>query len=232
MTDVIDSVVDEGSFFEVADNFAKNIVVGFGRLDGRSVGLVANQPRVNAGTLTVDASMKGSRFIRFCDSFNIPIVTFVDVPGYMPGTDQEHRGIIRHGAKLLYAYAEATVPLLTVITRKAYGGAYCVMASKNLGADVNYAWPTAEIAVMGPQGAVNILYREELAEADNPDELRDELIDEYREEFANPYTATDKGFLDDVIVPTETRPRLIDDLEMLETKREQNPDKKHGNIPL
>ena len=232
MTDVIDSVVDEGSFFEVADNFAKNIVVGFGRLDGRSVGLVANQPRVNAGTLTVDASMKGSRFIRFCDSFNIPIVTFVDVPGYMPGTDQEHRGIIRHGAKLLYAYAEATVPLLTVITRKAYGGAYCVMASKNLGADVNYAWPTAEIAVMGPQGAVNILYREELAEADNPDELRDELIDEYREEFANPYTATDKGFLDDVIVPTETRPRLIADLEMLETKREQNPDKKHGNIPL
>ena len=232
MVDVIGSIVDEGSFFEVAENFAKNIVVGFGRLDGHSVGLVANQPRVNAGTLTVDASMKGSRFVRFCDSFNIPIVTLVDVPGYMPGTEQEHRGIIRHGAKLLYAYSEATVPLLTVITRKAYGGAYCVMASKNLGADVNYAWPTAEIAVMGPQGAVNILYREELAEAENPDELRDELIEEYREEFANPYTATDQGFLDDVIEPTETRSRLVDDLDMLLSKREDQPDKKHGNIPL
>ncbi|MFC3958772.1 acyl-CoA carboxylase subunit beta [Halovivax cerinus] len=232
MTDVIATTVDEGSFFEVAENYAKNLVVGFGRLDGRSVGLVANQPRVNAGTLTVDASMKGSRFVRFCDSFNIPIVTFVDVPGYMPGTDQEHRGIIRHGAKLLYAFSEATVPLLTVITRKAYGGAYCVMASKNLGADVNYAWPTAEIAVMGPKGAVNILYRDELAEADDPDALREELIEEYREEFANPYTATDKGFLDDVIRPTETRPRLIRDLEMLQSKREDTPDKKHGNIPL
>ncbi len=232
MVDVIDSVVDEGSFFEINAEYAKNILVGFARLDGRSVGIVANQPRVNAGTLTVDSSMKASRFVRFCDSFNIPIVSLVDVPGYMPGTDQEHRGIIRHGAKLLYAYAEATVPLLTVITRKAYGGAYCVMASKNLGADVNYAWPTAEIAVMGPQGAVNILYRNELAEADDPDALRDELIEEYREEFANPYTATDKGFLDDVILPTETRPRLIDDLEMLESKRESNPDKKHGNIPL
>jgi acetyl-CoA/propionyl-CoA carboxylase carboxyl transferase subunit len=232
VTDVIGETVDEGSFMEVAGNFAKNIVVGFGRLDGRSVGVVANQPRVNAGTLTVDASMKGSRFVRFCDSFNIPIVTFVDVPGYMPGTEQEHRGIIRHGAKLLYAFSEATVPLLTVITRKAYGGAYCVMASKNLGADVNYAWPTAEIAVMGPQGAVNILYRDELADAENPDELRDELIEEYRDEFANPYTATDKGFLDDVIEPVETRARLIDDLEMLSTKREDQPDKKHGNIPL
>jgi acetyl-CoA/propionyl-CoA carboxylase carboxyl transferase subunit len=232
VTDVIGETVDEGSFMEVAGNFAKNIVVGFGRLDGRSVGVVANQPRVNAGTLTVDASMKGSRFVRFCDSFNIPIVTFVDVPGYMPGTEQEHRGIIRHGAKLLYAFSEATVPLLTVITRKAYGGAYCVMASKNLGADVNYAWPTAEIAVMGPQGAVNILYREELEDADDPDALRDELIEEYRDEFANPYTATDKGFLDDVIEPVETRARLIDDLEMLTTKREDQPDKKHGNIPL
>ncbi len=232
MTNVVDSVVDEGSFFEVQDEFAKNIVVGFGRLDGHSVGIVGNQPRANAGTLTVDASMKGSRFVRFCDSFNIPIVTFVDVPGYMPGTDQEHRGIIRHGAKLLYAYSEATVPLLTVITRKAYGGAYCVMASKNLGADVNYAWPTAEIAVMGPQGAVNLLYRNELSEADDPDALRDELIEEYREEFANPYTATDKGFLDDVIEPTETRSRLIDDLHMLKSKREDQPDKKHGNIPL
>ncbi|WP_263019220.1 acyl-CoA carboxylase subunit beta [Natronobiforma cellulositropha] len=232
MTDVIDAVVDEGSFMEVGESFAMSIVVGFARLDGRSVGIVANQPRVNAGTLTVDSSMKGSRFVRFCDAFNIPIVTFVDVPGYMPGTDQEHRGIIRHGAKLLYAYAEATVPLLTVITRKAYGGAYCVMASKNLGADINYAWPTAEIAVMGPKGAVDILYRKELAEAEEPDQLRDELIEEYREEFANPYTATDKGFLDDVILPTETRPRLIADLEMLETKRESVPEKKHGNIPL
>src|SRR6056297_386742 len=232
MNDVIDSVVDEGSFFEVADNFAQNIVVGFGRLDGRSVGIVANQPRVNAGTLTVDASMKGSRFVRFCDSFNIPIVTFVDVPGYMPGTDQEHRGIIRHGAKLLYAFSEATVPLLTVITRKAYGGAYCVMSSKHLGADVNYAWPSAEIAVMGPQGAVNLLYSDELEAAEDTEALRQELIEEYREEFANPYTATDKGFLDDVIVPTETRPRLIDDLKMLESKREDKPDKKHGNIPL
>ncbi len=232
MIRVIDAVVDEGSFFEVAENFAKNVVVGFARLDGRSIGVVANQPRVNAGTMTVDASTKASRFVRFCDSFNVPIVTFVDVPGYMPGTDQEHRGIIRHGSKLLYAYAEASVPLLTVITRKAYGGAYCVMASKNLGADVNYAWPSAEIAVMGPQGAVNILYREELAEAEDPDALREELIAEYREEFANPYTATERGFLDDVIVPTETRPRLIDDLEMLASKREDAPSKKHGNIPL
>jgi len=232
MTDVIDATVDEGSFFEVNANFAKNVVVGFARLDGRSVGIVANQPRVNAGTLTVDASMKASRFVRTCDSFNVPIVTFVDVPGYMPGTDQEHRGIIRHGAKLLYAFSEATVPLLTVITRKAYGGAYCVMASKHLGADVNYAWPTAEIAVMGPQGAVNLLYDDELEAADDTEALRQELIDEYREEFANPYTAADRGFLDDVIEPTETRPRLIQDLEMLRSKREDQPDKKHGNIPL
>nr|WP_218839118.1 acyl-CoA carboxylase subunit beta [Natronoarchaeum philippinense] len=232
MVDVIDSVMDEGSFFEVNENFAKNIVVGFSRLDGHAVGVVANQPRVNAGTLTVDSSMKASRFIRFCDSFNVPIVSFVDVPGYMPGTEQEHRGIIRHGAKLLYAYSEATVPLLTVITRKAYGGAYCVMASKHLGADVNYAWPTAEIAVMGPQGAVNLLYGDELEAADDTEALRQELIDEYREEFANPYTAADRGYLDDVIEPTETRPRLIQDLELLRSKREDQPDKKHGNIPL
>jgi acetyl-CoA/propionyl-CoA carboxylase carboxyl transferase subunit len=232
MTNVVNSIVDEGSFFEVNENYAKNIVVGFGRLDGHSVGVVANQPRVNAGTLTVNSSMKGSRFVRFCDSFNIPIVTLVDVPGYMPGTDQEHRGIIRHGAKLLYAYSEATVPLLTVITRKAYGGAYCVMSSKHLGADVNYAWPTAEIAVMGPQGAVNLLYDDELAAAEDTEALRQELIDEYREEFANPYTAADRGFLDDVIEPTETRARLIQDLEMLRSKREDQPDKKHGNIPL
>ena len=230
--DVIEGVVDEGSFFEVHERFAKNLVVGFGRLDGRSVGIVANQPRVNAGTLDIEASEKGARFVRFCDAFNIPIVTFEDVPGFMPGTDQEHGGIIRHGAKLLYAYAEATVPLLTVITRKAYGGAYCVMASKHIGGDVNYAWPTAEIAVMGPKGAVNILYREELAESENPEADREELIEEYREEFANPYTAADRGFIDDVIEPGETRSRLIDDLSVLCSKREDNPSKKHGNIPI
>ncbi len=232
MTRVIDSVVDDGSFFEVAEDFAREVVVGYARLDGRSVGVVANQPRVNAGTLTVDSSMKASRFVRTCDAFNIPIVTFVDVPGYMPGTEQEHRGIIRHGAKLLYAYSEATVPLLSVITRKAYGGAYCVMSSKFLGSDINYAWPTAEIAVMGPKGAVNILYSDELAAADDPDARRQELIEEYRDEFANPYVAADRGYIDAVIEPQETRPRLIDDLEMLRSKRESTPDKKHGNIPL
>ncbi|AFK20161.1 methylmalonyl-CoA decarboxylase alpha chain [Haloferax mediterranei ATCC 33500] len=230
--DVLNGVLDEGSFFGVQEDFAKNIVVGFGRLDGHSVGIVANQPRVNAGTLDIEASEKGARFIRFCDSFNIPILSFVDVPGFLPGTDQEHNGIIRHGAKLLYAYSEATVPLMTVITRKAYGGAYDVMASKHLGADVNYAWPTAEIAVMGPQGAVNILYRDELEAADDPDARRDELIEEYREEFANPYTAADRGFVDDVIEPGDTRNRLIADLRMLKSKRKSQPDKKHGNIPL
>ncbi|SEL47167.1 acyl-CoA carboxylase subunit beta [Haloferax larsenii] len=232
MHDVIGGVLDEDSFFEVQKDFAKNIVVGFARLDGHSVGIVANQPRVNAGTLDIEASEKAARFIRMCDSFNVPILTFVDVPGFLPGTDQEHNGIIRHGAKLLYAYSEATVPLMTVITRKAYGGAYDVMASKHLGADVNYAWPTAEIAVMGPQGAVNILYREELAAAENPDERRDELIDEYRQEFANPYTAADRGYVDDVIEPAETRKRLVSDLKMLKSKRKSQPDKKHGNIPL
>ena len=232
MTNVVDSVVDEGSFFEVHESFAKNLVVGFGRLDGRAVGVVANQPRVNAGTLDIEASEKGARFVRFCDAFNVPILTFVDVPGFMPGTDQEHNGIIRHGAKLLYAYSEASVPLLTVITRKAYGGAYDVMASKHLGADVNYAWPSAEIAVMGPQGAVNILYSDELEAADDPEARRDELIEEYREEFANPYTAADHGFVDDVIEPPATRARLVEDLEMLKSKRESTPDKKHGNIPI
>jgi acetyl-CoA/propionyl-CoA carboxylase carboxyl transferase subunit len=232
MTRVIDGVVDEDSFFEVQEGYAKNIVVGFARLDGRSVGIVANQPRVNAGTLDIESSQKGARFVRFCDSFNVPILTFVDVPGFMPGTDQEHGGIIRHGAKLLYAYSEATVPLMTVITRKAYGGAYDVMASKHIGADVNYAWPTAEIAVMGPKGAVNILYDDELAEAEDTEARRQELIDEYREEFANPYTAADRGFVDAVLEPPETRPRLIDDLEMLASKRDEQPDKKHGNIPL
>ena len=232
MVDVIDRVVDEGSFFEVAEGYARNIVVGFARLDGRSVGVVANQPRVNAGTLDIDASLKGGRFVRFCDAFNVPILTFVDVPGFMPGTDQEHNGIIKHGAKLLYAYSEATVPLLTVITRKAYGGAYDVMASKHLEADVNYAWPTAEIAVMGPKGAVNILYREELEDADDVEERRQALIDQYRDTFANPYTAAERGFVDDVLEPAETRPRLVRDLRMLESKRKDRPDRKHGNIPL
>ena len=229
---VIEQVVDEGSFFEVGDAFARNLVVGFGRLDGHAIGIVANQPRVNAGTLDIDASVKGARFVRFCDAFNIPILTFVDVPGFMPGKDQEHGGIIRHGAKLLYAYSEATVPLMTVITRKGYGGAYDVMASKHIGADVNYAWPTAEIAVMGPRGAVNVLYSDELAEADNPDELRDQRIEEYREQFANPYTAADRGFVDDVLEPAETRAQLVRDLEMLRSKRKSKPERKHGNIPL
>ncbi len=232
MVNVIERIVDEDSFLEVQPSFAANIVIGFARLDGHSVGIVANQPRVNAGTLNIDASDKASRFVRFCDSFNIPILTLVDVPGFMPGTDQEHNGIIRHGAKLLYAYSEATVPLLTVITRKAYGGAYDVMASKHLDADVNYAWPTAEIAVMGPRGAVNVLYDDILDDADDPDAKRQELIDEYRDEFANPYTATDMGYLDAVIEPPETRPRLIADLDVLLNKRVDNPDKKHGNIPL
>ncbi|RLM88815.1 acyl-CoA carboxylase subunit beta [Halobellus sp. Atlit-38R] len=232
MHDVIGGVLDEDSFFEVHAGFAKNVLVGFARLDGHSVGVIANQPRVNAGTLDIEASEKASRFVRFCDGFNIPIVSFVDVPGFLPGTDQEHNGIIRHGAKLLYAYSEATVPLLTVITRKAYGGAYDVMASKHLGADVNYAWPTAEIAVMGPQGAVNILYSDELAAADDPDERREELIEEYREEFANPYTAADRGFIDAVIEPPETRERLVADLEMLRSKRSSLPEKKHGNLPI
>jgi len=232
ITDVIGRVTDEGSFFEVAEAFARNLVVGFARLDGHAIGVVANQPRVNAGTLDIDSSVKGARFVRFCDAFNIPILTFVDVPGFMPGTDQEHNGIIMHGAKLLYAFSEATVPLLTVITRKAYGGAYDVMASKHIGADVNYAWPTAEIAVMGPKGAVNVLYSDELAEADDPDERRQELIDEYREQFANPYIAADRGFVDDVLEPQDTRPQLIRDLAMLRSKRRSTPDKKHGNIPL
>jgi len=232
MTAVLEEVLDQGSFFEVGEAFARNIVVGFARLDGHSVGVVANQPRFNAGTLDIDASVKGARFVRFCDAFNIPICTFVDVPGFMPGTDQEHGGIINHGAKLLYAFSEATVPLLTVITRKAYGGAYDVMASKHIGADVNYAWPTAEIAVMGPKGAVNVLYSDELDAAEDPEERRDQLIEEYRDQFANPYTAADRGFVDDVLLPEETRSQLVEDLAMLRSKRESGPDRKHGNIPL
>ena len=229
---VISGVVDEDSFFEVAERYARNLLTGFARLDGRPVGVVANQPRVSAGTLDIDSSLKGSRFVRFCDAFNVPIVTFVDVPGFMPGKDQEKGGIIKHGAKLLYAYSEATVPLATVITRKAYGGAYDVMASKHVGADVNYAWPTAEIAVMGPEGAVNILYDDELDAAEQVEQKRQELIDEYRDAFANPYVAAERGFVDDVIEPPETRARLIGDLETLASKRKDGPDRKHGNIPL
>jgi propionyl-CoA carboxylase beta chain len=230
--DVIHSVVDDGYFFEVQEYYARNIVVGFARLDGRSVGIVANQPAVLAGTLDINASVKGARFVRFCDCFNIPLVTFEDVPGFLPGTAQEYGGIIKHGAKLLFAFAEATVPKVTVITRKAYGGAYCVMASKHIRTDVNYAWPTAEIAVMGPEGAVDIVYKRELDAAANREQHRREKIDEFRERFANPYVAADRGFVDAVIQPRETRKKLIQALAMLETKRDKNPPKKHGNIPL
>ena len=230
--DVIQLIMDNGEFFEVHKNYAMNIVVGFARLGGHSVGIVANQPAVLAGVLDIEASEKAARFIRFCDSFNIPVITFEDVPGFLPGTVQEHGGIIRSGAKLLYAYCETTVPKLTVITRKAYGGAYDVMSSKHIRGDLNLAWPTAEIAVMGPDGAVNIIFRKELAEADDPVAKKAELVKEYREKFANPYVAAGRGFIDDVIEPRETRPRLINALEMLSNKRDSNPPKKHGNIPL
>jgi propionyl-CoA carboxylase beta chain len=230
--DIITRVVDDGVFFEVMEHYAKNIVIGFGRLDGRSVGVVANQPAFLAGCLDINSSSKAARFVRFCDAFNIPIVTFEDVPGFLPGTDQEFGGIIRHGAKLLYAYAEATVPKITVITRKAYGGAYCVMGSKHIRADINLAYPTAEIAVMGAEGAVNIVYRREIAAATDPAAVRDGKIAEFRERFANPFVAAEHGFIDDVIEPHETRPRLIRALRMLETKVDTNPRKKHGNIPL
>jgi propionyl-CoA carboxylase beta chain len=239
MKDVIHAVVDDAYFFEVQERFAKNIVVGFARLDGRSVGIVANQPAVLAGTLDINASIKGARFVRFCDCFNIPLVTFEDVPGFLPGTAQEYGGIIKHGAKLLYAFAEATVPKITVITRKAYGGAYCVMSSKHIRTDVNYAWPTAEIAVMGPEGAVDIVYKRELEAAKNGetsnearDAVRQKKIEEFRDRFANPYVAADRGFVDAVIQPRETRKKLIQALAMLQTKRDKNPPKKHGNIPL
>ena len=230
--EVIRMIVDGGQFFEIHENYAANIVVGFARLGGHSVGIVANQPAVLAGVLDIDASEKGARFVRFCDSFNIPIVTFEDVPGFLPGTNQEHHGIIRSGAKLLYAYCEATVPKLTVITRKAYGGAYCVMSSKHIRSDLNLAWPTAEIAVMGPDGAVNIIFRKELEKADDPLIKKAELVAEYRRKFASPYVAAERGYIDDVIEPKETRPRLINALEMLSNKRDANPAKKHGNIPL
>jgi propionyl-CoA carboxylase beta chain len=252
IVDVITPIVDDGYLFQVHEHFARNLVVGFARMNGRPVGVVANQPAVLAGVLDIDASVKGARFVRFCDAFNIPLITFEDVPGFMPGTRQEHGGIIRHGAKLLYAFAEATVPKLTVITRKAYGGAYCVMSSKHLRTDVNLAWPTAEIAVMGPEGAVNIVYKRELdavlrrAEAVMPQgvslteeqklevlaEARKEKVDEFRERFANPYIAAERGYVDAVIRPRETRRRLNTALDMLATKREKNPPRKHGNIPL
>src|SRR5437763_478034 len=230
--DVIGAIVDDGYFFEVHEHYAKNIVVGFARMNGSSVGIVANQPAFLAGTLDINASVKGARFVRFCDGFNIPLITFEDVPGFLPGTQQEYGGIIRHGAKLLFAFAEATVPKLTVITRKAYGGAYCVMASKHIRTDVNYAWPTAEIAVMGPEGAVDIVYKHELDRAANRETLRKEKIDEFRERFASPYVAAERGYVDAVIQPRDTRKKLIQALEMLETKRDKNPPKKHGNIPL
>ncbi len=232
MRDVIARVFDNGDFMEVHEHWANNLIVGFARLNGQSVGIVAQQPAYLAGSIDINASDKGARFVRFCDCFNIPVITFVDVPGFMPGTDQEFGGIIRHGAKFLYAYAEATVPKLSVITRKAYGGAYVVMSSKSLRGDINYAWPTAEIAVMGPDGAVNIVFRAEISKAEKPDEKKKELVEEYRNKFANPYVAAARGYLDDVIDPRDTRPKLIKALEMLKDKVDHLPPKKHGNIPL
>jgi propionyl-CoA carboxylase beta chain len=230
--DIIHAVADDNYFFEVQEHYAKNLVIGFARLDGRPAGIVANQPAFLAGCLDIAGSIKGARFVRFCDAFNIPLITFEDVPGFLPGTNQEFGGIIKHGAKLLFAFAEATVPKLTVITRKAYGGAYCVMASKHIRTDINFAYPTAEIAVMGPEGAVNIIYRRELAAADNIARLRNEKVEEFRQKFANPYIAAERGFIDEVIEPKYTRKKLITALRMLDTKRDANPPKKHGNIPL
>ena len=232
MKNLIEAVVDDRRFLEVHAHFAPNIVVGFARFAGRTAGIVANQPAVLAGCLDIDASVKGARFVRFCDAFNIPLVTFEDVPGFLPGTAQEWGGIIRHGAKLLYAFAEATVPKVTVITRKAYGGAYCVMSSKHIRTDLNFAYPTAEIAVMGPEGAVNILYRRELGKASDPEAVRKEKVAEFREKFANPYVAVDRGFVDEVIEPRQTRRKIVAGLDMARNKRDRNPPKKHGNIPL
>jgi len=232
MLDVIHGVVDERYFLEVHQHFARNILVGFARLDGRPVGIVANQPAVLAGTLDIDASVKGARFVRFCDAFNIPLITFEDVPGFLPGTVQEYGGIIRHGAKLLFAFAEATVPKVTVITRKAYGGAYCVMSSKHIRTDFNYAWPSAEIAVMGAEGAVNILYKRDIEKAADPAAMRAEKIAEFRERFASPYVAAERGYVDEVILPRMTRSKLVQALATLDHKRDKNPPKKHGNIPL
>jgi propionyl-CoA carboxylase beta chain len=230
--DIIHRVVDSGEFFEVHEHWAKNILIGFARMDGKSIGIVANQPAFLAGCLDINSSVKAARFVRFCDAFNIPILTFEDVPGFLPGTEQEFGGIIRHGAKLLYAYAEATVPKITVITRKAYGGAYCVMGSKHLRTDVNFAYPTAEIAVMGPEGAVNIVYRRELTTAADPEALRKEKIEEFRDRFASPFVAAERGFIDDVIEPHETRPKVIRALRMLKNKVDTMPRKKHSNLPL
>ncbi len=232
MKRVVAAVVDDGAFYEVQPDFGGNILTGFAHLGGHSVGIVANQPAVLAGVLDIDSSIKAARFVRFCDAFNVPLVVFEDVPGFLPGVNQEHGGIIRHGAKLLYAFCEATVPKLTVITRKAYGGAYDVMNSKHIRGDINLAWPTAEIAVMGPKGAVEVLFRRELAAADDPEAAAEERIEEYREAFAHPYVAAARGYVDDVIDPRETRPRLISALDMLENKRDSNPPRKHGNIPL
>ncbi len=230
--ELIQLVVDEGRFFEVHAGYARNMVVGFARFGGRSVGIVANQPNFLAGCLDIDASEKAARFVRFCDAFNLPIVTFVDVPGFLPGTEQEYGGIIKHGAKLLYAFCEATVPKVTLVTRKAYGGAYVVMSSKHIRGDVNLAYPTAEFAVMGPEGAVNIIFRDELKKASDPAARKDDLVSNYRETFANPYKVAELGYIDEVIRPEETRPRIIGALEMLASKRDQNPPRKHGNIPL
>ncbi|TFH22720.1 MAG: methylmalonyl-CoA carboxyltransferase, partial [Bacteroidia bacterium] len=223
---------DTRSFYEISENYAQNLVIGLGRLDGKVIGIVANQPKVLAGTLDINSSCKGARFIRFCDAFNIPLLVLEDVPGFLPGIDQEHNGIIRHGAKMLYAFADATVPRITVILRKSYGGAYCVMNSKNLGGDFNFAWPTAEIAVMGPEGAVAILYRKELMESDDPVAMKKQLAAKYRNEIANPYIADERGFIDEVIDPAETRMKLLRAFEALETKFITNPARKHGNIPL
>jgi acetyl-CoA carboxylase carboxyltransferase component len=232
MKEIITSVVDDGRFFEVHEHYAQNLIVGFARLGGQSVGILANQPAVLAGVLDINASAKGARFVRFCDCFNIPIITFEDVPGFLPGVGQEHGGIIRHGAKLLYAYCEATVPKINIVTRKAYGGAFCVLSPRASRGDLALAWPSAELAVMGADGAVNILYRRELAAAEDPVARKAELVQAYTDEFANPYVAASRGFIDDVIEPHDTRPRLINALQMLKNKRDSNPPRKHGNIPL
>ena len=232
MRELILSVADDNNFFEVQEEYARNILIGYIRLNGKTVGVVANQPAALAGTLDINASVKAARFVRFCDAFNIPLLTFVDVPGFLPGVNQEYEGIIRHGAKLLYAYCEATVPKVTVITRKAYGGAYDVMSSKHIRGDINFAYPTAEIAVMGPDGAVNILFRKELKKAEDVEKKRKELQDDYHEKFANPYRAAELGYVDEIIEPSVTRPRLIRSFELLANKRQSNPPKKHSNIPL
>ena len=232
MLDIIEGVVDHGQFLQIHENFAGNILVGYSRIDGQTVGIVGQQPDYLAGVLDIDASVKSARFVRFCDAFNIPIVTFIDVPGFMPGTAQEHGGIIRHGAKLIFAYAEATVPKISVLTRKAYGGAYIVMSSKSLRGDINYAWPTGEVAVMGAEGAVNIIHRSELAKSDNPDQLKIDLIKSYEDNLMNPYIAANRGMIDDVIEPSDTRKKIVRALRMLSNKRETLPPKKHGCIPL